>query len=75
MIDFIDVTIPFQNDGEINNGYKDSCQKDRPSNRKFFFVPIRNENGARMQVMSVGTSHMRIIGNPAKFIQNQNLFG
>ncbi len=74
MIDFIDVTIPFENDGEINNGYKDSTKKGEIANRKYFSVPVKL-NGTRIQVVSIDNEHIRISGNPAKFIQGQNVFG
>lgn len=74
MIDFIDVTIPFQNDGEINNGYKDSTKKGEVTNRKYYAVPVKRNNTC-IQVVSIDKDHIRIIGNPAKFIQGQNVFG
>lgn len=74
MIDFIDVTIPCENSGNINNGHKVTEQKGKESNKRFFFKRIKSKRGY-LQVVSVGEQHLRIIGNPAMFIQGQNIFG
>jgi hypothetical protein len=75
MIDFLDVTIPFQHDGDINGGYKDSNKKDGATNRKFYTIRIKGRNGSSIQIVSVDKQLLRIIGNPAMFIQGQNVFG
>ncbi len=75
MIDFIDATIPFENNGKIYKGYKVTKMKGNDSNKKYFPKSVKCRYGTSIQVVSVGEHHLRIIGNPAMFIQGQNVFG
>jgi hypothetical protein len=75
MIDFLDATIPYENNGKIYSGYKVTKKKGNARNKKFYPKRVKSRNGSSIQIVSVDEHHLRIIGNPAEFIQGQNVFG
>jgi hypothetical protein len=75
MIDFIDVIIPLNHDGNINNGYKLSAPKNSIQNTKYYEEKVYGRHHELMHVVSISKDELRISGSPLMFLQGQNVFG
>lgn len=75
MIDFIDVIIRLQHDGQVNNGYKISVKKDSTENTRFYEKEVIGESNGVISVVSENNNELRITGSPLMFLQGQNVFG
>lgn len=75
MIDFIDVIIPLNHDGNVNNGYKLSVPKNSQQNTRFYEEKVYGRHHDLMHAVSISKDELRISGSPLMFLQGQNVFG
>jgi II/X family phage/plasmid replication protein len=75
MIDYIDAVVPMQNNGLIRDGYKTIIKGDGTRKKVNFWKKVPGRNGSSVKLRSIDKKRVQIIGNPAKFIQGQNVYG